>query len=208
MEKLKLELPVLNLLRHLFSAEPTKELLKGLGRIDPCPTGDKGSTGLALMLQAIRKNESRIDAWLEELVVEFARLFIGPVNPPAIPYASFYLSEDHSLMSEETLEVRKRYLEAGMALKDLHRVPDDHIGIELEFIYHLTKEILHHGERGNRVKLLGLLRMRTGFLQEHMALWVPLFASQLLECSQEPFYKGAASLLKEFMESVIPSNSE
>jgi len=31
------------------------------------------------------------------------------------------------LMSEETLAVRKKYLEAGVGLKDLYQVPDDHI---------------------------------------------------------------------------------
>lgn len=61
-----------------------------------------------MVLRAIRKNKGRMDAGLEELASEFARLFIAPVNPPAILYASFCLSEDPSLMSHKTLEVRKR----------------------------------------------------------------------------------------------------
>ncbi|MFN3406991.1 MAG: molecular chaperone TorD family protein [Caldimicrobium sp.] len=36
-----------------------------------------------------------------------------------MPYASFYLSESRSLMTEETIDIRRRYLEAGMAVKDL-----------------------------------------------------------------------------------------
>jgi TorA maturation chaperone TorD len=46
------------------------------------------------------------------------------------------------LMSEETLAVRKKYLEAGVGLKDLYQVPDDHIGIELEFLYYLIREAI------------------------------------------------------------------
>ena len=43
-------------------------------------------------------------------------------------------------MTEETLVVRALYLNAGMVVQNLHRVPDDHLGIELEFLYWLTQQ--------------------------------------------------------------------
>ncbi len=199
-EELKKELPILNLLRNVFWAEPTQELIEGLGRIDLSPMQTDGTDGLALMVEAIKKNEDRTEEWMEELALEFARLFIGPENPPAIPYASFYLSETHSLMTEETIEIRKQYLEAGVAVKNLYRLPDDHIGIEMDFLYYLNKRLLELYEIGLDREAEHSLKIRNDFLKGHMVLWVPSFAHKITESTQEDFYKGAASFLLEMME--------
>lgn len=196
-DELREELYLYNLLRQLFLKEPTKELINDLAKIDPPDeTDDEINYGLKLLIESIRKNEYRLDEWLEELALEYARLFIGPKNPPAVPYASFYLSESRSLMTDETIDVRKRYLEAGMAVKNLYSIPDDHIGIELEFIYYLTEKTIELFEQGQREDASRLFEIRSDFLSEHMTLWLPLFADKVLESTQEDFYKGAALILR------------
>ncbi|HSR12968.1 MAG TPA: molecular chaperone TorD family protein, partial [Thermodesulfobacteriota bacterium] len=119
-DKLSEELPVLHLLRQVFLTEPTKELLTGIGNMES-PGGEGESAGMELLIASVRENETRLDEWKEDLAVEFARLFLGPGHPPAIPFASYYLSETRRLMTQETLDVRRRYLEASLAAKDLHR---------------------------------------------------------------------------------------
>jgi TorA maturation chaperone TorD len=196
-DDLKEELSLFNLLRQVFLKEPPKELVEGISKVDlPSDADDEISYGLKLMIETVRKNSHRQHEWTEELAVEYARLFVGPKNPPAIPYASFYLSELHSLMTDETIDVRKRYLDAGMAVKELYSVPDDHIGIELEFIYYLTQETLKLYERGAREEASRLFEIRSDFLKGHMALWVPFFAEKIIESTGEDFYKGAAYMLK------------
>jgi TorA maturation chaperone TorD len=98
----KAELLALNLLRQLFLVEPSRKLLEGIGEIYLSPEEEAERTGLKRMRDSINQNKSRLEEWTEQLSLEFARLFIGPAEPPAIPFASFYLSETHSLMSEET----------------------------------------------------------------------------------------------------------
>jgi len=196
-DELREELYLYNLLRQLFLKEPTKELVNDLAKIDPPDeTDDEINYGLKLLIESIRKNKYRLDAWIEELALEYAGLFIGPQNPAAVPYASFYLSESRSLMTDETIDVRKRYLEAGMAVKDLYSVPDDHIGIELEFIYYLTQKTIELFERGEREEASRLFEMRSNFLKEHMALWIPFFVEKVIESAHDDFYKGAAFMLK------------
>jgi len=198
-EELKAELPVLNLLRQLFLKEPSRELLEGIGQIDSIEDGE--IQGLQRMRDSVRRNNDRIVEWADQLSLEFARLFIGPVHPPAVPYASFYLSETRSLMTEETLDVRKRYLEAGLALKDLYQIPDDHISSELEFLYFLTREAIQSMEEGRNEEPSKFLAMRNDFLKEHMALWLPGFVEKIIQSSNEDFYKGAAILLREFVDA-------
>jgi len=196
-EELREELSLFNLLRQVFLKEPTRELIEGMAKVDlPSDADDEISHGLKLMSESVRNNSRRLNEWVEELAVEYARLFVGPKNPPAIPYASFYLSESHSLMSDETIDVRKKYLEAGMAVKELYSVPDDHIGIELEFLYDLTRRMIELFEKGQREEASRLFERRSDFMRGHMALWVPIFAGKVMDSAQEDFFKGAASVLR------------
>ena len=201
LEELKADLPVLNLLRQIFLREPSRDLLEGIGAVVlPADEGDE-TGGLAKMVASVRENSDRLDEWAEELSLEFARLFIGPVHPPVVPYASFYLSESRSLMTEETLEVRRRYLQAGLALKDLHQIPDDHVALEIEFLYYLTRQAIQGLEDVREGEASKFLAMRNEFIKEHAALWVPLFVERIVESTNEGFFQGAALLLKDFIDT-------
>lgn len=202
-DELREELYLYNLLRQLFLKEPTKELITDITKIDlPDEIDDKTGYGLKLLSESANKNAQRLDEWLEDLAIEYARLFVGPKNPPAVPYASFYLSEPRSLMTDETIDVRKRYLEAGMAVKNLYSIPDDHVGIELEFIYYLTQKIIEYFEQGKREEASRLFEIRSDFLSEHMASWLPFFADKVIEFSAEDFYRGAAFILRGIIEGL------
>jgi TorA maturation chaperone TorD len=197
-DEMKEELYLYNFLRRLFLKEPAKEFLAEIRQIElPADADDSFSEGLRVIVEEARVNADRLDEWADELGIEYARLFIGPVNPPAIPYASFYLSESRSLMTDETIDVRKRYLEAGVAVKELYSTPDDHIGIELEFICDLTRRIIELSAQANQAEASRLLDIRERFLNEHFSKWVPAFADRIIAAAKTDFYKTAAFLLKE-----------
>jgi TorA maturation chaperone TorD len=197
-DELNEELYLYNFLRQLFIMEPSKEFLSEISRIEIIEDIDTPfSEGLAMIAAGAKDNADRLDAWKEELGVEYALLFIGPFNPPAIPYASFYLSETRSLMTDETIAVRKRYLDAGMSVKDLYSTPDDHIGIELEFVYDLTRRIIDSVETGKEDEAARLSEIRNDFISQHMEKWVPIFAEKVLTATDNTFYTGAAKMLKD-----------
>lgn len=196
-EDLKEEVYLFNLLRQVFLKEPTRELVDGLLEVDlPADEDDEISKGLKLMFESVRRNSHRLNEWMEELAVEYARLFIRPKDPPAMPYASFYLSESRSLMTDETIDVRKRYLDVGLVVKELYSTPDDHIGIELEFFYYLTERIICLFDQGRDGEASRLLEIRKGFLIDHLSKWIPEFTDRVVLSTNIEFYKGAALLLK------------
>ena len=201
-EDLKEERHILSFAKHLFLKEPAKEFLQELGEINIVTEENDTDKGLELIACAVRAKKDRLDEYIQDLAVEFARLFVGPKNPPAVPYASFYLSESKTVMTDVTSDVRKRYLDAGMAVKDLYSTPDDHIGIELEFISYLTEKIIELYEDGQRSESSRLFEIRHNFINEHMALWVPVFVEKILESAQEDFYKGAAIVLGDVIEEL------
>lgn len=194
-QELQGEIFLYHLLRSVFQSEPTREIIGTLQALHLPQEEAPSAHGLMLMVSSIQQNNSRLEAWLEELAGEFTRVFIGPLKPLVVPYASFYLSQSRQLMTDETIEVRRRYLEAGMAIKELYRVPDDHIGIELEFLYYLANESAALLRQGRQEEAATFQAMKMDFITSHMALWVPQFAEQLTEVTHEDFFKGAALLL-------------
>lgn len=199
-EELQGEIFLYNLLRSIFQSEPTREMIGALQALH-LPQGEEPQAhGLMLMVSAAQRNSSRLDIWIEELAGEFTRIFIGPLKPLVLPYASFYLSDSRQLMTDETIEVRRRYLEADMVIKELYKVPDDHVGIELEFLYYLANEYASLLQQGRHAEAITFLDMKTDFITCHMALWVPQFAEQLAETTHEDFFTGAALLLKTLFQ--------
>ena len=140
--RLRGQLVVYDLLRRLFLTGPTTELLQAIGAVDRASLGLPKylDHNLAKLQEAVDANLECLQSWSERLLIEFTRLLVGPGETPVAPYGSFYLSPTRSLMTEETLVVRALYLNAGMVVQNLHRVPDDHLGIELEFLYWLTQQ--------------------------------------------------------------------
>jgi putative dimethyl sulfoxide reductase chaperone len=195
MQELHGERYIYNLLTRIFSVEPTMELLRELSKIK-LPEENR-SEGMCRMVEAVRLHNVEFEELQERLSIEFTRLFLGPIKPVAIPYASWYLSEAHQLMTEETIDIRRRYLEAGMAVKDLYSTPDDHIGIELEFLSCMTGEIISAHEDGRKERVRELELARSEFIKDHLQQWVPAFVAAIVDSDADEFYKGAALLLDE-----------
>ncbi len=199
-EDLREERYILHLLKYVFWKEPSVEFLEWLLNVEQLTVEGQIDVGLNQMIKAVKSNRDHLDAYAEDLAVEFARLFIGPKFPPAIPYSSFYLSDSRTVMTDVTIEVRRRYLKAGMAVKELHSIPDDHIGIELEFIAYLIEMIIELYKKGQRADAARLFEMKNSFLYDHMSLWVSAFVDRVLEHAENDFYKGAAIALKGVIE--------
>jgi hypothetical protein len=58
---------------------------------------------------------------LQSLLVDYTALFIGPSQPRAMPYASFWLTDDQSLRHETTMAVLDFYEQGGLDVSDEFR---------------------------------------------------------------------------------------
>jgi TorA maturation chaperone TorD len=98
--------------------------------------------------EATAEGRRLMEAWLgsgsAEILTDKARsdfmhLFIGPGKVLSPPWGSVYMSTDKLIFTEETLNVRLYYERNGRIVKKKYHEPDDHIGLELEFIAYLLE---------------------------------------------------------------------
>ena len=187
---------VYDLLRCFFLQEPAEEFLLALKKenilIDLIGYHKDLDEGVELISSVIFPAE--ISAHVPGLLLEFTRLFIGPVPIPL--YESVYRSETGLLMQEKTLEVRKKYLEAGLVINPEEAIPDDHIGAELEFVFYLCQKSI---QAENAARRDFFKEIQYCFLKEHLTAWVSPFCDRLWEETESPYFRGVAKLTKGFV---------
>lgn len=158
------------------------------------------SSGLELLADFVDNISELSTTDVAEMKEEYERLFVGPHDLPAPPWESVYLSEERIIFDEHTLAVREVYEEWGLELAAEMKKPDDHIGLELEFMALMTKQALESAANGNRDRLSAVLKAQGEFLEEHLFKWVTEFANKLAASTGEPLYKGIALFIPEYLQ--------
>ncbi|MDY0042162.1 MAG: molecular chaperone TorD family protein, partial [Desulforhabdus sp.] len=138
---------------------------------------------------------------IDQLKLDFARLFVGPYQLFAPPYGSVYLDGDWQVMGPSTLDVIERYRLGGLALSnDFHDAPD-HIAVELEFLYFLTVKEVQATVENNQHAALAAQVMRNDFMHRHLGAWSAQFTKEVEENAETDFYRGVARCTRIFIES-------
>lgn len=132
----------------------------------------------------------------QALLVDYTRLFLGPVRAVAMPYGSMWLPGDATLMQDSTMAVRELYAQGGFELGDDFADLPDHVAVELEFLYVLLLAELDARQVGDDVALQATLSIRRQFLQAHLGAWVDAFASAVTANAGTPFYRLLAELTR------------
>ncbi len=136
---------------------------------------------------------------LEELLVDYTRLFLGAPQASAKPYASVWLSGQPELMQESVVELLSLYEQGGFDIDpDFHDLPD-HVAVELEFLYLLTyrqNQALAADDTG-ALEATGALRAQ--FLTGHLGLWLGPFVLAVHDHAQCEFYRELAEFTELFV---------
>lgn len=137
---------------------------------------------------------------METLLVDYARLFIiAPGQVRAMPYASFWLTDDQSGRHEATMAVLDLYAQGGFDVSDdLHELPD-HIAVELEFLYLLIFAQNQAQLGGNAEELAVANERHRHFVIEHLNIWIGAFATALKSGAETAFYRELAELTEHFV---------
>ncbi len=185
-----------DLLRCFFLQEPSEKFLAALKEeniLNNLVGYDEDlDRGVQLISSVISSLE--ISSIIPDLVTEFNRLFIGPLPIPL--YESIYRSKTGLFMQEETVDVKKRYMEAGLAVNPGNPFPDDHIGAELEFIFFLCQKAAQAEDKKLRETLL---KLQEKFFQDHLAVWISPLCDRLYQEAESSYFKGVARMTKGFV---------
>ncbi|AOM83491.1 TorD/DmsD family molecular chaperone [Salisediminibacterium beveridgei] len=128
-----------------------------------------------------------------KLVIDYAKLFVGPFDMKAPPYGSVYLDEGRRLMGDSTKAVEKFYGNSGVEKLNVFHQPADHITVEFEFLYFLYFKYVETGE-------LKYLELMQRFIGEFLMPWVYKFTKKIRENANEPFYVKLARFTEEVIE--------
>ena len=139
---------------------------------------------------------------IEDLAVEYARLFVGP-GKHISPHESVHLKNEEGgglLWGEATAKVKKFIESAGFEYKSDYCEIPDHIAVELEFMQGVTgRECRAWNEKDND-GVFSCLETEKKFIEEHLVRWVPLFCEEIISYAELPFYREMGKLTKRFIE--------
>jgi len=174
-----------------------------LSRAFCCPRDMDGSEPGRLMalseqlMPQLRSRATRLaEQWqagladAQPMLLAYARLFLGPFEILAPPYASFYLEPDQRLMGPISVSVAEAYADAGLEPGPGPREAPDHVSLEFEFLYYLTHRTLTSEQPH-------WARLRSRFAHTHMAAWIPRLGSMIVHAETHPFYNELGALLAE-----------
>lgn len=196
---------IYDLLRRAFLQEPTLEFLSFLKEsrlFESFPfqeDREEIAEGAAQITVFMQENDLTSPEVYDSLHWDYTRMFIGPDRLPAPLWESAYLHKDRLLFQEQTLQVRQAYLKYQFLPKHFMQEADDHLGLELDFMYQLTLQAKEAMDEENLDKLKQLFTDQKDFLQNHLLLWVPEVASKISESANFSFYPGIAKILKGYL---------
>ena len=151
--------------------------------------------------QQVGRMEAAAETDCSTLVVEHARLFIGPFALVAAPYGSVYLDPGRTVMGDSAVKVEAFYRQYGLSLdEDMHE-PPDHIAIELEFMAQLAFKEEEAGAAGDEVLRKGLVAAQGEFLRTFLLPFARPFGKAIIDDGESPFYIALAQGMLHFLEA-------
>jgi TorA maturation chaperone TorD len=137
----------------------------------------------------------------QALLVDYTRLFLGPINALARPYGSVWLTGEASLMQDSSMAVLGIYREGGFDLSEDFRELPDHIAAELEFLYLLIHRENMAQRESDLDGLAVTLKLRGRFLAAHLDAWIEPFTTAMESSAQTDYYRTLADLTRRFVAS-------
>jgi len=157
----------------------------------------KAREGLAALTRSAKLGESA-----EQISADHNWLYGDTARAAVPPYESVHRGVEALLFDEATLQVRAAYRELGLVAPRLNREPDDHIGLEFDFLAQASlkaQDALADARAGDAEQFLDAAR---DFLHEHVQQWAPGMLGQVAAGAGTQFMAGVALLSLGALESL------
>ncbi|MEW6969711.1 molecular chaperone TorD family protein [Trueperella pyogenes] len=157
------------------------------------PLADPALADTAAGLQAWNDSFERAES-VDQLRADINALYGRTATALVAPFESVHRGKDGLVFDEETLQVRAEYQQIGLQAPHLHKEPDDHIGLEFDFVAQVLVRVLDALEVGALTDANRYLDVVGRFYREHLALWAPHMLVAAREQAQTAFYRGVQAL--------------
>lgn len=137
---------------------------------------------------------------LQALLVDYTRLFLGPIEALANPYGASWLNPPAATDDNPSPAVLDLYSAGGFEIDPDFRELPDHVAVELEFLYLLTFSSNRAQAVGKADELAAIDRLRRRFLGEHLGVWIRPFAAAIKLGAETAFYRELAELTERFLQ--------
>jgi TorA maturation chaperone TorD len=140
---------------------------------------------------------------LENLAVEYTRLFVGPgkhISPHESVHHKKEGVQSGQLWGELTAQVKMIIESSGLVYKSEYTGMPDHISVELEFMQHVVQREAQAWEADDDETALLCLKNEKKFVDEHLFGWIPVFCEKVIETAEVPFYREMARLTRSFID--------
>ena len=135
----------------------------------------------------------------ERIARDHDRLYGVSATAAVPPYESVHRGIDRLVFDAQTLEVRRAYQELGLQAPNLNREPDDHVGLEFDFVAQaLISAIDAVADGRNPDEVVDVART---FLGDHLLVWAPVMLEKVATNADTDFMAGVALLSMGALES-------
>jgi len=149
------------------------------------------------------KNDGNIAEKITELEVEYARIFLAAgvaQGTAAFPYESVYTNKKHLVNQEACDDLTALYAAKGLKPReDMYRIPDDHAGLEFEYMARLCDQAVNACEADDEAALEESFQEQKTFFGHHLRRWASLFGGDIAKHAHTAFYDGIGRITRGFM---------
>jgi len=148
---------------------------------------------------ALQMGKTAAQYGVQELAIEYAKLFVGPYELLAPPYGSVYLDQGKRVMGDSTMTVIKMYQEYGLKIADDFKEMPDHIAVELEFMYYLIYKEIEAVQQAEHEEALSFIEAQQRFISSFLGKFVFSFCEKVKEGTTSEFYRALADCVLTFV---------
>ncbi|MBK7822752.1 MAG: molecular chaperone TorD family protein [Tessaracoccus sp.] len=180
-----------SVLGRFHRAAPDEQTLLTLWELLPeWPlASDKAREGLAELAASHREGEST-----DAIRRDHDRLYGDTAAAVVAPYESVHRGTEGLVFDEQTLEVRAAYRELALKAPRLNREPDDHVGLEFDFVAQSCLRAIDALDAGNDAEAAGLIWIGAAFLRDHLLPWAPEMLTTMIGEAHTHFMRGVGLL--------------
>ncbi|WP_122820986.1 TorD/DmsD family molecular chaperone [Varibaculum vaginae] len=158
----------------------------------PLPLTPQGEAALKELRSSFPNDPSEEEIYA--LWADQNRLYGITGSAQLSPFESVQRGDDGLVFDQETIEVRRYYGAMGLQAPCLGSEPDDHIGLEMDFLSKCLLKAADDFAAGNKAQAEQTLGVARQFSGEHLLSWGSAFFAEGAKLAKTPWLRGICIL--------------